>query len=162
MAGVARGTVYAFAAGDAHTVWLARFGVLEAYRWHGDGLLLRDRFDRREGLPQLAPNGLVLDGDGVVWMTSVRGLIRFDPATRSTRSYGALDGLPSQEFGEAPVPRPQDGRIAAATPDGLVLFDPAAVHPARAAPRLVVESATVRRGEDPVESRAIRRLPTGP
>ena len=40
------------------------------------------------------------------------------------------DGLPSQEFGEKPVARLQDGRIAAATPEGLVLFDPAVVHPA--------------------------------
>ena len=149
--GAPRATVYGFGASDAQTVWLARFGVLESYRWHGDGFVLRNRFDRQQGLPQLAPNGLTIDGAGVVWMTSVRGLIRFDPVTRSTRIYGVLDGLPSQEFGEMPVPRPQDGRIAAATPDGLVLFDPAVVHPSTTAPRLVIESVSVRRGEDRVE-----------
>jgi ligand-binding sensor domain-containing protein len=122
----------------AGTVWLARFGALEAYRWQGDRLRLERRFDGRQGLPTVAPNGLTIDSDGVVWLTSVRGLIRFDPATRSSRVYGVLDGLPSQEFGEQPVPRPQDGRIAAATPDGLVLFDRAVVHPAATAPRVVV------------------------
>ena len=151
VAGAPHATVYGFATGDAQAVWLARFGVLESYRWQGDGLVLRSHFDRTQGLPELAPNGLTIDGAGVVWLTSVRGLIRFDPATRSTRIYGVGDGLPSQEFGEMPIPRPQDGRIAAATPDGLVLFDPAVVHPATAAPRLVIESVSVRRGEERVE-----------
>jgi signal transduction histidine kinase/ligand-binding sensor domain-containing protein/CheY-like chemotaxis protein len=150
--GAPRDMVHGFAlSDDGRTVWLARFGALEAYRWLGDGLALQRRFDRRQGFPELAPNGLTVDGAGVVWLTSVRGLIRFDPATRSSRTYGVLDGLPSQEFGEKPVPRPQDGRIAAATPDGLVLFDPAVVHPAPTAPRLVVESISVRRGDARVE-----------
>ncbi|WP_243412193.1 ATP-binding protein [Cognatiluteimonas telluris] len=150
--GVLDATVYGFALdADAHTVWIARFGALEAYRWQGDGLRLQRRFDARQGLPAVAPNGLTIDSNGVVWLTSVRGLIRFDPATRSSRVYGVLDGLPSQEFGERPIPRPQDGRIAAATPDGLVLFDPAVVHPAATAPRLVIESASVRRGDATIE-----------
>ncbi|MDB6163334.1 MAG: response regulator, partial [Xanthomonadaceae bacterium] len=93
------------------------------------------------------PNGMTVDSTGVVWLTSVRGLIRFDPGTRSARSYGVRDGLPSQEFGERPVPRIQDGRIVAATPEGLVLFDPAVVHPAAGVPTLVVESASVRRAD---------------
>ena len=157
--GAPREKVEGFAqSSDGRTVWLARFGAIESYRWRGDGLALEHRFDRRQGFPELAPNGLTIDGDGVVWLTSVRGLIRFDPATQSSRTYGVLDGLPSQEFGEQPVPRPQDGRIAAATPDGLVLFDPAVVHPAPTAPRLVVESISVRRGDARFELPPDRRF----
>ena len=44
-----------------------------------------------------------------VWLTSVRGLIRVDPARRAVRVYGVRDGLPSQEFDDAP------GACAAAT-----------------------------------------------
>jgi signal transduction histidine kinase len=98
-------------------------------------------------LPQLAPNGLTVDRAGIVWLTSMRGLVRFDPDLRAARVYGVHDGLPSQEFGERPVARPEDGRIAAATPDGLVLFDPAVVHPEARSPQLVVESVSVRRGD---------------
>ena len=149
--GAPRAMVYGFALGAEGQVWLAQFGALQSYRWQGAGLGWRDRFDRTQGLPELAPNGLSVDGTGVVWLTSVRGLIRFDPVAKTSRIYGVLDGLPSQEFGEAPVPRPQDGRIAAATPDGLVLFDPAVVHPATQAPPLVIESIGVRRGDAQVE-----------
>ncbi len=143
--------VYAFGMDDRQAVWLARFGSLDSLQWHGDALTPLQHFDQHHGLPALAPNGLTIDTAGRVWLTSVRGLIRFDPVSRTSRIYGVLDGLPSQEFGDMPVARPQDGRIAAGTPDGLVLFDPAVVHPAAAAPPLVIESISVRRGDARVE-----------
>ena len=57
-------------------------------------------------------------------------VIRVDPEAASVRVYGVRDGLPGQEFEDAPVARPGDGRILAGSTDGLVLFDPAAVRPA--------------------------------
>jgi signal transduction histidine kinase/CheY-like chemotaxis protein/sugar lactone lactonase YvrE len=149
--GAPRGGVDSFAISGNDSVWLARFGSVERYRWNGAALTDMHRFDQQQGMPALASNGMTVDSAGVVWMTSVRGLIRFDPASGSTRLYGVRDGLPSQEFGEKPVPRVQDGRIVAATPEGLVLFDPAVVHPSHDAPPLVIESASVRRGNRRVE-----------
>lgn len=146
---------YGFAHAQDALLWLVRFGVLEAYHWDGASLALRNRVGARQGFPELAPSGLTVDSSGIVWLTSVRGLIRFDPVQRATRIYGVRDGLPSQEFGEPPVPRPADGRILAATPDGLVLFDPAVVSPATQASTLVVESVSVLRGDRRI------RIPAG-
>jgi signal transduction histidine kinase/sugar lactone lactonase YvrE/ActR/RegA family two-component response regulator len=140
---------------DGNDVWLTGFGLLERYRWDGAALARVAGFDQQQGLPRLNFTGLTVDRDGVVWLTSMRGLVRFDPRGGNTRLYGVRDGLPSQEFGERPVQRPQDGRILAATPEGLVLFDPTVVRPADATPRLVVQSASVQRGDRRVE------LPTG-
>lgn len=131
--------------------WLAGFGTLLRCRWNGAALRVLARYGERDGLPALAPSGLTVDRAGVVWLTSMRGLVRFDPERRAARLYGVHDGLPSQEFGERPVPRPEDGRIAAATPDGLVLFDPAVVRPEPDAPQLVIESVSVRRGDARIE-----------
>lgn len=139
------GEVAGFALAD-DTVWLAGFGSLGQYHWDGARLTPIAQFDHRQGLPQLLPSGLTVDRSGLVWMTSMRGLIRFDPGHASARIYGVRDGLPSQEFGDPPVQRPEDGRIVAATPGGLVLFDPAVVHPAETAPELVLESISVRHG----------------
>jgi signal transduction histidine kinase/sugar lactone lactonase YvrE len=149
--GAPAGGLYGFDVDPDGNVWLAGFGSLLQARWDGAALRVVNRYGQADGLPPLAPSGLTVDGAGIVWLTSMRGLVRFDPGHRTARTYGVRDGLPSQEFGERPVPRPEDGRIAAPTPEGLVLFDPAVVRPVATAPQLVIESLSVRRGETIVE-----------
>ncbi|HEY4583414.1 MAG TPA: ATP-binding protein, partial [Lysobacter sp.] len=131
-------------AGD---VWLARFGAVERHRLRQGRLQRLDRLGGDAGFPRVAPSGLVVDANGIVWVTSVRGLARVDPLSRRVRVYGVRDGLPSQEFAGAPVARPGDGRILLGAPEGLVVFDPSVVRPAAHAPRLFLESIDVRRGD---------------
>ncbi|MFC5577377.1 two-component regulator propeller domain-containing protein [Lysobacter niabensis] len=139
--------VFGFALGKDDRIWLARFGSLEAYRWDGASLRLESTIDARSGFPALEPSGLVLDGDGRVWLTSVRGLIRVDPTDRSVRIYGVHDGLPGQEFADFPVLRPGDGRILAGASEGLVIFDPSTVKDRGTPPRLAIESIDALRGD---------------
>ncbi|NUS37424.1 MAG: response regulator [Lysobacter sp.] len=162
VAGAPAGEWYGVARDESGNVWLAGFGTLLRCRWDGAALQVLARYGGADGLPGLAPSGLIVDRAGVVWLTSLRGLVRFDPAPRRARLYGVHDGLPSQEFGERPVPRPEDGRIAAATPDGLVLFDPAVVHPDAQAPQLVIESVSVRRGDARIDLPADARFTLAP
>jgi signal transduction histidine kinase/CheY-like chemotaxis protein/sugar lactone lactonase YvrE len=148
--GTPRGHVFGFANGEKETIWLARFGAVESYRWDGASLAPASAIDTRSGFPALEPSGLVVDIAGNLWLTSVRGLIRVNPSERSARIYGVHDGLPGQEFADAPVVRPGDGRILAGTTEGLVIFDPAAVRERSTPPRLVIESVRALRGEDEV------------
>ncbi|MFC3550988.1 ATP-binding protein [Lysobacter cavernae] len=136
---------HGFAIENEKRVWLARLGVLEAYRWDGASLQPESGVDTRQGLPLIAPSGVTIDRTGVLWVSSVRGLIRVDPAGKSVRIYGVRDGLPSQEFDTRPVPRPSDGRILVGSPEGLVLFDPAVVRPGTQTPHLIIESVDARR-----------------
>jgi signal transduction histidine kinase/ActR/RegA family two-component response regulator len=148
--GAPRQPVFGFASGEKQHVWLARFGAVESYRWDGAAMTVDSAIDTRNGFPALEPNGLVVDLTGRLWLTSVRGLIRVDPADRSVRIYGVHDGLPGQEFEDAPVVRPGDGRILAGANEGLVIFDPAAVKGGGAQPRVVVESVDALRGDGKV------------
>ena len=125
-------------------VWMARNDAVERYRITATGYSRTWRMDATQGLPQVVANGIALDAAGVVWLTSVRGIIRVDPQMRRARVFGVPDGLPSQEFAGPPVQRPGDGRILAGTPEGLVLFDPAVVRPSSRPPRLVLEGIQVR------------------
>lgn len=125
-------------------LWVARNDAVERYRKTARGYERTWRLDARGGLPQVVTNGITLDAAGIVWLTSMRGIIRVDPQARSARVFGVADGLPSQEFSSPPVPRPGDGRIMAGTPEGLVLFDPAVVRPSTLPPRLVLEGIDVR------------------
>jgi len=148
--GAPGGHVFGFASAGKDTVWLARFGAVESYRWDGAALAKSSGVDTRGGFPALEPSGLAIDAAGNLWLTSVRGLIRVDPVAPSVRIYGVHDGLPGQEFEDAPVVRPGDGRILAGATEGLVLFDPAALREGGMPPRLVVESVEALRGEDKV------------
>src|SRR5690606_15719837 len=92
--------VFAFGFGADDTVWVGGNGVLMSYRWTGAELVAERTVDGRHGLPAVAPGGLVADELGVVWMSTPRGLVRYDAAHERLRLYSVLDGLPSQQFSE--------------------------------------------------------------
>lgn len=134
---------------NAQQLWTYRLGVLERYRVEASGLVLEQRADvGDDGLLAAEVGGIALDAAGRVWMTSTRGLMRYDPATRSTRLFGPGDGLADREFGLRPPLVLPDGRILAGTVSGAVLFDPMTVAPDSRVPDLVIESIAVRRAED--------------
>ena len=145
IAGGPRDRVYGFAFFGADTLWLHRLGALERYRWDGRVLTQTLRVDAAQGLPAVETGGLIADASGVVWLTTLRGLLRYDPKTARLRSYGVRDGLPSQEFGKHPPLLTTSGLAAAGTVDGLVLFNPIRMAPPAATPPLVIESLRVRR-----------------
>lgn len=148
--GAPREAVSAFTvARDA--VWTAGLGRLAAYRWNGGRLTPTHAAGLRDGLPQVAPSGIALDATGTVWMTSVRGLVRYDPAQRRLRLYGVRDGLPSQEFSESPIALSPLGYLAIGTSDGLLLFHPRQVQWSGRTPTLAIAAVGVRRGESRVE-----------
>src|SRR5690606_32235844 len=120
--GAPEAATYSLASGADGVVWLAGYGELGAYAWDGVALAALRTVGASEGLPMVAPGGVVVDEAGVVWLTTVRGLVRFDPASDRLRVYGVHDGLPSHEFSEFPVAVSAQGYIAAGTADGLLLF----------------------------------------
>ncbi len=132
-------------------VWLAGPGMLESYRWNGTALALHRTFGVADGLPLVTPGGMAIDSSGIVWITTVRGLVRFDPMTSRTRVYGMLDGLPSQEFSEQQIGVSRDGHFAVGTAEGLLLFHPDDVQRREVTPPLVIETFDVRRDDEDVE-----------
>ena len=130
---------------------VAGAGAVAGFRWDGDRLRPHARVGLEDGLPQLAFSGVVRADDGVMWLSSSRGLWRVDPATRAVRSYGIADGLPSQEFSTPLVADPRSRRLFAGSPDGLVDFDPLEVAPRADEPRLVVEEIGLRGQPVPIQ-----------
>jgi len=146
--GAPEAATYSLASGADGVVWLAGYGELGAYAWDGVALAALRTVGASEGLPMVAPGGVVVDEAGVVWLTTVRGLVRFDPASDRLRVYGVHDGLPSHEFSEFPVAVSAQGYIAAGTADGLLLFHPRQVQWSQGTPTLAIESVDLRRGDE--------------
>jgi signal transduction histidine kinase/ActR/RegA family two-component response regulator/streptogramin lyase len=150
ISGAPDGQVYGFAFAAPDTLWLHRMGALEKYRLRGRAMTLLATVDAEDGLPAVESGGLMLDQSGVVWLTTARGLMRYDPIGRRLRVYGVRDGLPGQEFQAlAPLSLPL-GLALASSKEGLVLFDPARIRPATAASSLVLDAVSLRRDEDEV------------
>ena len=139
--------VYGFAFADQRTLWLHRLGALERYGWDGHALRLQLRVDQHQGLPAVESGGVIGDARGDAWLTTTRGLLRFDAHRGRVRVYGVHDGLPNQEFGRHPPLLMADGVAAAGTVDGLVLFEPAKIALDDATPPLTIDAVGVRRGD---------------
>ena len=67
----------------------------------------------------------ILEADGMLWLSSQRGLTRLDPSTLATRSFSFTDGLPEDGFTLGSLARSPSGLIAGGGFGGFVVFDPA-------------------------------------
>ncbi len=151
VAGVTAGPANGFGMAGDGSLWVARTGAVEQYRAGPQGWRRVRRIGAEAGMPQIGFRGLTIDHRDVLWLGSIRGLLRVDPATAATRLYGLGDGLPGQEILVPPVPRARDGRLVAAASHGLVVFDPVVVRPSREVPRLSIDAVTVGHGADAIE-----------
>lgn len=156
------GPVQGVAFVDANDLWIYRPGLLQRWRRQAGAWRAIDQVDSgNDGLPSAEAGGLVRDAAGRLWLFTVRGLLRFDPATRGIRRFGPGDGLGESEFGLRPPRVLADGVVIAGAIGGAVLFDPMAVEPDTRVAPMVLESISVRRAEDVFELDAVAAAKPG-
>ena len=130
----------------ADTLWVQRLSGLVQYRWRDGGWREAQRIDARQGLPAVAASALLVDARHRVWMTTSRGLYRWDPALRILRRLGAGEAGGSEEYIERAALWRDDGVLVAATADGgLRLVDAEMADPAPMRPALRFDGFAVRR-----------------
>jgi signal transduction histidine kinase/ligand-binding sensor domain-containing protein/DNA-binding response OmpR family regulator len=69
------------------------------------------RYTTAQGLPNDVVYGVLPDDAGHLWLSTNRGLARFDPATGAVRSFDAADGLQSNEFNSGAAFRTGSGEL---------------------------------------------------
>jgi len=138
--------VFAFAFDDDGGLWLQHLAGLEHYRRIG-GRWQRDAgAGPAQDIPSLEGAGLEIDRKGRVWLSSGRGLFRWDPASRQLRRFGLADGLGSQEFVDRALVMNDVGVLAATLADGgVVMIDTLAPDPSPLQPSLDFDRVEVRR-----------------
>jgi signal transduction histidine kinase/ligand-binding sensor domain-containing protein/CheY-like chemotaxis protein len=97
----------------------------------GAGLALMDpaagtfRYYREtDGLPNNTVYGIVEDDRGFLWLSTNRGLSRFDPDTETFENFTPADGLQSMEFNQSARLKDSSGRVYFGGIAGLNVFDP--------------------------------------
>ncbi|MDH3640632.1 MAG: ATP-binding protein [Gammaproteobacteria bacterium] len=95
--------------------------------WHAadraQGTVRFERFDVAQGLASPVVYGLQSDAMGRLWVSSNRGLSRFDLSRRQFKHYSASDGLQGNEFNHASY-RARDGRLFFGGTAGFNAFSP--------------------------------------
>ncbi len=95
-------------------------------------------FTRREGLPNDVVYGILSDDAGALWLSTNKGLSRFDPVTGSVRTYDAGDGLQSNEFNSGAYFRSPGGEMFFGGIYGLTYFRPEQVRDNPYVPEVVI------------------------
>ena len=114
-----------------------------------------------DGLPDEIIYQIVEDKSEMLWMTTSKGLVRFDPETGSPLSlYTTDNGLLSDQFNYKSSLLAADGKIYLGSIQGLVAFFPDDLREPKAGPTLVLSDFTllgreVRPGADSPLSRSI-------
>ncbi len=83
-----------------------------------------ERYSVKDGLSNDFVYGILDGGDGSMWMSTNRGLSRFEPHTRSFRNFDQSDGLQDNEFNTNAFLRSRRGELFFGGVVGLNRFHP--------------------------------------
>ncbi|MBE1158901.1 response regulator [Dyella sp. 7MK23] len=108
---------------DRTGIWVVTEDGLTHYHREGQGMVLDRTVDASKGWPSLQAVDLDVDCFGRLWLFSVDGLWRFNPAHGSFHQLGLQNGLANGEFSRGYALLP-NGYLYAATMGGVVGFDP--------------------------------------
>lgn len=133
---------------DVRTLWEDRDGRTLWIGTAGGGL---NRFDPATGVftafrqfPSNVVQSVEEDTDGRMWVSTNRGLSRFDPRTGRVDNIDLTDnGLLSKHFRRGSSLRTRAGQLLFGTSDGFHLFDPRALTRETHAPPVVVTSLRI-------------------
>jgi methyl-accepting chemotaxis protein/ligand-binding sensor domain-containing protein len=130
--GTAKGDAGALHSAQANAVIESAPGII--WIGTGDGLDRLDRrngvithYDERDGLPSTFVAGLAVDRAGNLWVSTDRGMTRFDPTMKRAKTYTVADGLQGSEFNMGSSYRARDGSLFFGGNKGFNILQPDAI-----------------------------------
>lgn len=96
-----------------------------------------------DGLPNNTITGIVEDSRGFLWLSTNKGLSRFEPLKKVFRNYDERDGLQSDEFNQGAFAKGQGGLLYFGGGEGFNVIKPTDVKDNQYIPQLVLTDFTV-------------------
>jgi len=125
-----RGTVWVGTLGGGLTQVIGDVRHLEAIRFRSYG--------QNEGLENSTVYGIESDANGSIWVSTNRGLARFDQTLKRFRSFHHSQGLQGEEFNEGAAYRLRNGQLLFGGPNGYNAFYPEKIQLNPHAPQLAL------------------------
>ncbi|WP_321436198.1 two-component regulator propeller domain-containing protein [uncultured Bacteroides sp.] len=82
------------------------------------------RYGSKDGLPNDVIYQIVEDENGMFWITTNAGLVRFNPQTRSSKVFTVANGLLGNQFNFRSGFKAKNGTIYLGSIDGFISFNP--------------------------------------
>ncbi|MCZ6616915.1 MAG: diguanylate cyclase, partial [Gammaproteobacteria bacterium] len=124
------------------SLWIGTFGQ-GLWRWNADernqDRARVDVFRKSDGLPSSTVTGVLEEGSGALWLSSDRGLTRFDVKGR-IRQFDLKNGLMDREFNQGSRLRSRSGKLMFGGISGVVSFYPGDLPVNERPPQIVVEA----------------------
>ncbi|WP_298474579.1 two-component regulator propeller domain-containing protein [uncultured Maribacter sp.] len=81
-------------------------------------------YTQEDGLPNNVIKGILEDDEGNLWLSTNKGLSKFNPKERTFKNYDVNDGLQSNEFQELAALKRKDGELLFGGVNGFNAFYP--------------------------------------
>ncbi len=115
-------------------------------------------FNTQNGLPDNVVYGIVPDDDGHLWLSTNKGLTKFNPTTRQFQYFFKSDGLQENEFNTYAAGKAPDGALLFGGVNGLTIFHPADVNVNKSPPAVRITGLKINGlATDPRDSAALLR-----
>ena len=103
-------------------IWVSTVYGFSLYNRQTDSFA--PRITVENGLPSNIVYRMLEDNDGLFWMTTANGLVRFDPETQAMKTFSYTDGLPETQFNYSSAYKAPDGTFYMGTINGMIAFNP--------------------------------------
>ncbi len=81
-------------------------------------------YNKRSGLPNNVVYGILVDKSGTLWVSTNKGISKFNPTTRYIQNYSEVDGLMSNEFNQGAYLESKNGYFYFGGIYGFNYFNP--------------------------------------
>ena len=81
-------------------------------------------FSLKEGMPDNTVYSILSDSLGNLWLSTNKGICRFEPKSQKIRAFHSIDGLPGDEFNRFHHMQLPDGTLTFGGTDGWTRFNP--------------------------------------
>ena len=114
--------IYTINEDQAGTLWIGTFGGGLNKLDQNSGVFTHYR--EKEGLPNDHILSILTDDQGHLWISTYKGLSRFDPSTEIFKNYLVSDGLQSNQFSLSSAFKTPDGQLMFGGVNGFNAFYP--------------------------------------
>lgn len=119
-------TILSAVKGDGNEIWLALHGGgIASYNISSHETRI---YTREDGLANNSVYEILRDGSGKLWLSTNKGISRFDPVTEEWWNFDERDGLPIEEFNGNASYQTSDGEMLFGGMGGVVLWYPDSIH----------------------------------